>query len=297
MKYLSRRSALLSLATAVTLPLLPRAAFAANLDWRATRGDDRDFFRAPVLLTGSEEAILIDGSFNFPAGRALVDEIRATGKRLTTIFVSVNDPDYYFSLTEVAAAFPEARVIAAPDTIALMRKKAQGKLDVWGPKLGENGPQTMGDLVFPKPFEGDHLKLENTRIDIVTSTTMADRRYLWVDELQAVFGGVYAFDGLHVWTADSPTPEDRANWVAELEALIARKPQIVVAGHAASGANNGVQSLEFTRAYLLAFEEELAAAADSAALIAAMRNRFPGLGLAPALEIGAKVATGEMRWG
>ncbi|SET88440.1 MBL fold metallo-hydrolase [Paracoccus homiensis] len=294
---LTRRDALRSLVTVPVVAALPGAAFASPPAWQAYRGDDRDFFRAPVLLTGSDEAILIDGSFNFPSGRALVEAIRASGKRLTTIFVTVNDPDYYFSLTEVAAAFPQARVIAAPDTIALMRKKAQGKLEAWAPQLGENGPQTLDQIVFPQPFEGDHLMLEGTRIDIVTSQTMTDRRYLWVADLQAVFGGVYAFDGLHVWTADTPTPKDRANWIAELDALIARSPKVVVAGHAAGGTNNGMASLTFTRSYLLAFEEELAKATDSAALIAAMTIRFPDLGLAPALQIGAQVATGEMSWG
>ncbi|PZA18786.1 MBL fold metallo-hydrolase, partial [Modestobacter versicolor] len=44
-------------------------------------------------------------------------------------------------------------------------------------------------------------------------------------------------------------------------------------------------------------EEEAAKAADSAALIAAMKRRYPSAGLAPALEIGAKVVKGEMKWG
>jgi hypothetical protein len=48
--------------------------------------------------------------------------------------------------------------------------------------------------------------------------------------------------------------------------------------------------------YLLAFEIELAKASDSAALIAAMTQRYPDAGMV-ALQIGAKVAKGEMKWG
>ncbi len=51
------------------------------------------------------------------------------------------------------------------------------------------------------------------------------------------------------------------------------------------------------RDYLVAFEEELAKAADSAALIAAMTRRYPNAGMGVALQIGAKVAKGEMKWG
>ncbi|RUY82028.1 MBL fold metallo-hydrolase, partial [Mesorhizobium sp. M7A.F.Ca.CA.003.01.2.1] len=38
-------------------------------------------------------------------------------------------------------------------------------------------------------------------------------------------------------------------------------------------------------------------AADSAALKAAMETRFPGLGMGVALDVGSKVAKGEMKWG
>ena len=41
----------------------------------------------------------------------------------------------------------------------------------------------------------------------------------------------------------------------------------------------------------------LGRAADSAALIAAMKRLYPDAGLGIALEIGAKVAKGEMKWG
>jgi len=59
----------------------------------------------------------------------------------------------------------------------------------------------------------------------------------------------------------------------------------------------GIAAVEYTKAYLLAFEEELAKADTSADLIAAMKARFPDLGGAANLELGAKVATGEMKWG
>ncbi len=58
-----------------------------------------------------------------------------------------------------------------------------------------------------------------------------------------------------------------------------------------------VGAINHTSAWLLAFEEELARAADSVALNAAMKARFPGLGMEVAIDIGAKVATGEMKWG
>ncbi|MEG1042983.1 MAG: MBL fold metallo-hydrolase, partial [Pseudomonas sp.] len=120
---------------------------------------------------------------------------------------------------------------------------------------------------------------------------------LWVPSLNAVFGGVLIFSGLHVWTADTPTPAARAAWIKNLDAIAARQPTVVVPGHMAAQAALDVSAVHYTREYLLAFEQELARAANSEALIAAMTQRYPNAGLAAALQIGAKVAKGEMKWG
>ncbi|MEK1930137.1 MAG: MBL fold metallo-hydrolase, partial [Pararhizobium sp.] len=66
-----------------------------KLSWKHFPAGQNGFFRAPVLLSGSTEALLIDGGFTYPDGRALADAIKATGKKLTTIYVSQFDPDYY----------------------------------------------------------------------------------------------------------------------------------------------------------------------------------------------------------
>lgn len=270
---------------------------ATPLQWQALPAGERGFFRAPVLLSGAKEAILIDGGFSLPDGRAVVEAIKASGKTLTTIYVSQSDPDYYFSLGPVKAAFPSAKVIAASATIAAIKGNVEKKLAVWGPQLKENGPQTLADVVMPEAFDGPALQLEGHAIEIVAASELENRRYLWVPSLKAVFGGVLVFSGLHVWTADTPTPQARAAWIRNLEAIAARKPAIVVPGHLTAGAALDVSAVTYTRDYLLAFEEEAAKAADSAALIAAMKRRYPSAGLAPALEIGAKVVKGEMKWG
>ena len=84
---------------------------------------------------------------------------------------------------------------------------------------------------------------------------------------------------------------------ANLEAIAARQPAVVVPGHLAANGALDISAVNYTREYLLAFEEEVTKAVNSDALIAAMNRRYPGAGLAPALQIGAKVAKGEMKWG
>jgi len=276
---------------------LTGADAATPLRWKHFPAGENGFFRAPVLLSGAKEAVLVDGGFSLPDGRAVAEAIKASGKTLTTIYISQSDPDYYFSLGPIKAAFPAAKVIAASATIAAIKASVEKKLAVWGPQLKDNGPQKLADVVFPEPFDGPSLTLEGHAIEIVPAPGLDNRRYLWVPSLQAVFGGVLVFSGLHVWTADTSTTASRAAWIKNLEAISARKPAVVVPGHLAATGAVDVSAVNYTREYLLAFEEEQAKAADSTALIAAMTRRYPDAGLAAALQIGAKVVKGEMKWG
>ncbi|MER8366973.1 MBL fold metallo-hydrolase [Mesorhizobium sp. M1378] len=270
---------------------------AGGLSWKHFPAGQNGFFRAPVLVSGATETVLIDGGFTYPDGRAVAEAIKATGKTLTTIYVSQSDPDYYFGLKPIKQAFPQARVIAAAETVAAINGNVEKKLAVWGPQLKENGPQALTDVVIPEAFDGKTLSVDGESIEIVAAEGLANRRYLFVPSLNAVVGGVMIFSGVHVWTADTPTRELRAAWIANLEKIAARKPAIVVPGHMTPEAATDLSGVEHTKTYLIAFEEELAKAKDAAALKSAMEARFPGLGMGVALDIGSKIATGEMKWG
>lgn len=265
------------------------------LTWTHFPAGENGFFRAPVLISGATEAVLIDGGFTFPNGKDVADAIKATGKTLTTIYVSQSDPDYYFSLKPVVEAFPDVRIIAATATLAAITASVAKKIAVWAPQLKEYGPQSMADIVLPEAYDDKSLTVDGETIQIVDAEGLANRRYLYIPSLNAVFGGVMIFAGTHVWTADTATKELRAAWIANLDAIAARKPAVVVAGHMVPGVATDLSAVEHTKTYLLAFEEELAK--DSAGLKAAMEARFPGLAMGVALDIGSKVATGEMKWG
>lgn len=255
------------------------------------------FFRAPVLICGPSEALLVDGGFTYEDGDALVKAIQATGKALTIVYVSQSDPDYYFSLKPLRDAFPDAAFIAASATVEAIKQSVNKKLAAWGPQLGENGPQSISDIVMPDPFDGPSVAVNGIPVEIVSAEGLPNRRYLWAPSLKAVFGGVMVFSQVHVWTADTRTKAERAAWIANLDKIAARDPSVVIPGHMAPDSAIDLSCVQYTRTYLLAFEEELERAADATALKVAMESRFPNLGMDVALEIGSKVAKGEMAWG
>jgi glyoxylase-like metal-dependent hydrolase (beta-lactamase superfamily II) len=297
---ITRRETLMLAVAAGFATSLPPSVAQANgsaLAWKFFQADEAGFRRTPVLLTGEKDAILIDGGFTLSDGKIVADAIKATGKNLTTIFVSCNDPDYYFGLRPIVDAFPNAKVIAKSVTVEAIKGNVEAKLGVWGPQLKENGPQTLADVVIPEASDATSLDLEGNMIEIIEVSAMHDRRYLFVPSLNAVFGGVLVDSGIHVWVADTATSELRAAWIEALDGIVARAPKIVVPGHQVAGAAQGLPAVAFTRNYLVAFEEEMGRTKDSAALIAAMTKLYPDLLDVSSLELGAKVAKGEMKWG
>jgi glyoxylase-like metal-dependent hydrolase (beta-lactamase superfamily II) len=201
-----------AMAAGAAATLVRPGAAATTLTWKHYPAGEAGFYRAPVLVSGASEAVLIDGGFTLSDGRALAAAIKATGRTLTTIYVSQSDPDYYFGLAPIRSAFPEARVIAAAATVEAIRSSVEKKLAVWGPQLKENGPQTLADVVMPEAHDRETLSVDGETIEIIEAEGLSNRRYLFSPTLNAIFGGVLIFNGVHVWMADTATPELRTAW-------------------------------------------------------------------------------------
>ncbi|MDE2355438.1 MAG: MBL fold metallo-hydrolase [Alphaproteobacteria bacterium] len=247
-----------------------------------------------VIVAGVKDVVLVDAQFQTNDAEALVKAIKATGKRLTVVYVSHSDPDYYFGLGVIHAAFPHAAILATAPTVAAIKALAARKLAYWGPVLGANAPKS---LIIPKVLNGDHLTLEGRRLDIVglDGPTPA-RSFVWIPSLQTVLGGAILFAGTHVWVADTPSFEARAQWRSTLARVVALHPLRVIPGHSLGPVPPGLAAVSFDDAYLTAFDQEAARAQTSAELIKAMERRYPDLPETAWLELGAKVVKGEMRW-
>src|SRR5471030_1420884 len=126
-------------------------------------GEAAIFPVASVLVSGRHDAVLIDTQFSRGEALKLVEQIRASGKHLTAVYISHSDPDFYFGLDVIHAAFPDATILATPQTIAGMQKKAAAKVAYWGPILKDNAPH---DIVMPQPLQGDTIKLEGQTLKI-----------------------------------------------------------------------------------------------------------------------------------
>ena len=272
--------------------LLGGAALASPLTVTVYNPGDKAIF--PVsseLVTGDKEAILIDAQFGVNDGKALVDLIKQSGKRLTTVYISGGDPDFYFGLEPIKAAFPDVKILASQHVVDHIKQTKDAKLAYWGPILAEQAPKT---LIVPQVMTASHLTLDGEKIEIKEMNTPS--AYLWAPSIKTAFGGVPVYSGVHVWMADSQTKEARAHWVKTLNELLAMKPERVVPGHFLGTAPKGTEAVTFTRDYVQRFEQELAKTKHSGQLIEALKKAYPSLPVDDGRAIGAKVNTGEMKW-
>ncbi|PKH24027.1 MULTISPECIES: MBL fold metallo-hydrolase [Pseudomonas] len=255
-------------------------------------GEAAIFPVSSVLVSGAKDAILVDAQFGKGQAEQLVQKIRASGKHLTTIYISHGDPDYYFGLDTLAAAFPDANVLAPQAVVDHINATVAGKLAFWGPKMGADKPART---LVPQVLKGHSLTLEGQQLEVIgLDGPQPDRSFVWIPSIKAVVGGVVVAQNIHVWMADTQTAQSHKDWLATLQRIEDLKPTTVIPGHYLGTPSPA--SVTFTADYIKAFDIETARAKDSAALIAAMKKRYPSLAEESSLELSAKVAKGEMKW-
>lgn len=286
------KTTVLALATALSMTTAAHAA-ALKLDV-FNPGAASIFPVTSVVVEGEHEVALIDAQFQRNDAQTLVERIKATGKPLTTVYISHSDPDYYFGLDVIKAAFPHARVIATPATIAAIEASKDGKVAYWGPIMKNNAPHS---IIVPAPLQGDRFTVDGETLEVKgLNGPTPDRTFVWVPSLRAVVGGIPVSANIHLWIADTQTTQSRADWRATLQQIEQLQPKQVVPGHFLPPTDYSLSSVTFSLQYLNTLEKAIPASKDSAALIATMKKHYPDLQDDASLELSAKVLKGEMKW-
>ncbi|HSV53472.1 MAG TPA: MBL fold metallo-hydrolase [Burkholderiaceae bacterium] len=267
---------------------------AAPLTLQVYNADGPSFHVNAVLVSGKNDAVLLDTGFTRADALRIAAMVLDSKKNLKTIYISQADPDFYFGTETLKQAFPDAKVVATAPTLKKIQATLAAKMQVWGPRLGANAPK---NVPLPEALPGNTIALEDQVLEIRgLDDSLPHRSYVWIPSIKTIAGGVNVFAGLHAWTADSQTAQERADWNKKLGSMAALQPQTVVPGHSLPGEKQDVSQITYTQAYLTRFEAELPKAANAAALIDTMKAAYPKAGLGIALDIGAKVNKGEMKW-
>jgi glyoxylase-like metal-dependent hydrolase (beta-lactamase superfamily II) len=271
-------------------------AVCATLETTVFNPQEKSMFPvSSVLITGPKEAILVDAQFQRNDAQSVVELIKKSGKKLTTIYISHGDPDYYFGLDVITAAYPDAKVVSTANTQEYIKASMEPKKAYWGPILKENAPQA---LVVPDVLQGDTLMIDGEKVKVVGIDGHDPKHtFLWIPSSKTILGGVVVFSNMHVFLADSQTPESRQKWYKTLDIIEKLKPKTVIAGHILGDKPMTIEAVKFTRKYIHDFEGAAKSSTNSGELIAKMKTNYPTIGGDNILGLSAKVIMGEMKWG
>lgn len=270
------------------------AADTAPLTLQVYNAGPNSFHVNAVLVAGKTDAVLLDTGFTRADALRVAAMVLDSGKTLKTIYISQADPDYYFGIEILKQYFPDAAVVATEPTLKKIQASLATKLQVWSPRMGANAPKAVP---LPEKLAGNTLTLEGQTLEIRgLDDALPHRSYVWIPSIKAIAGGVNVFGGLHLWTADTQSTAERQAWSQKLAGMAALNPATVIPGHSQPGQPQDASLIAYSQAYLARFEAELPKAQNSAALIDVLKQAYPNAGLGIALDIGAKVSKGEMKW-
>jgi glyoxylase-like metal-dependent hydrolase (beta-lactamase superfamily II) len=255
---------------------------------------ENSFGVASVIVSGKTDAVLIDAQFTLEDAEKVAGEIKKSGKKLTAIYVSHGDPDFYFGLEVFKKYFPDVTAYAAPATVEHIKATAQKKLEIWGERLGKG---ITSNVVLPQVLKGNSIELEGEKLEIIGLEEFPTKTFVWIPSAKTIIGGINVFGTtFHLWMADAQTTDARKQWINVLDKIEALHPAIVVPAHAKSESAFDLSAVQHTKSYIQVYEELLKTNKTSETLIAALKAKYPALTFDIALQIGAKVNTGEMKW-
>jgi glyoxylase-like metal-dependent hydrolase (beta-lactamase superfamily II) len=231
------------------------------------------------LISGEHDAVLIDALLIPEDAARVVDWIRATGKNLTTIYITHGHGDRFFGLNAILDAFPDATAVTA----AAVVPEAKGQLSpelmqFWTAILPGRIPEHP---IVPDPLDGDVIDLEGHELRIITvgQSDTYPSTIVHIPSLDAVISGDVAYNGIHQWLAQTDH-DKRLQWIASVEQIEALKPKIVVAGHKRPDARDDDPDtiLGATKTYISDFNQSLAESRSAQELVDKMTALHGNLG-------------------
>jgi glyoxylase-like metal-dependent hydrolase (beta-lactamase superfamily II) len=266
----------------------PKAAKAPKLALEVITGSPEGFLVNSALITGEKDAVLIDAQFTLPDAKKVVDAVKASGKHLTTVYVTHWHPDHYFGFVALKEAFPDAKLVALPATVKEIEETWESKVKQWQPLYKD---AITAHPIVPEPLAGDSLDLEGEKLEVVGGQQgdASNNSYVWIASLGALVTGDLVYDQVYPWTAET-NAESRQAWSSTLDKLEALSPKLVVPGHQKPEQKQEATSIEFTKSYLEAYDKALASSKSATDLQAKVKKLYPDTALDIVLKIGAEAS-------
>src|SRR5262245_672619 len=230
---------------------------------------------ASTLIFGMRDAVLVDAFMTVKQANALADWVAASGKNLTTIYITHGHGDHWFGIGTVLDRFPNARAVATPDVVKVMRQHASpGVLEkVWKTSFPGQIPER---LVIAQELKGNVIELEGHEL-VAVELGHTDTDYttcLNVPSIGLVVAGDAAYNDVHLYLAES-NAKSRREWIFALDKIESLNPQAVIASHKRPGSDDNPRIIEETRQYIRDFDRLVETTTTAQELYDKMLELYP----------------------
>jgi glyoxylase-like metal-dependent hydrolase (beta-lactamase superfamily II) len=228
-----------------------------------------------TLIAGERDAVLVDTFLTIDQNAQLADQIAATGKNLTHVYITHAHGDHFFGINALKQRFPHVRAVATASVVERMPSQFE--------------PEMM-DGIFRRAFPGEipddpgiaerlgdaAIELEGHALMPVDAgfTDTADSTSLHAPSIGLIVAGDVVYNDTYPYLAET-TIATRLEWIEALDRLEALAPRAVVAGHKIPDHDDGPRHIDETREYLRDFDRLDQATHTPRELFDAMIQRHP----------------------
>jgi glyoxylase-like metal-dependent hydrolase (beta-lactamase superfamily II) len=245
-----------------------------------------------TLIYGKRDAVLVDTFFTLDHSAKLAEEIEASGKNLTYIYVTHAHGDHFFGVNMLKRRFPGVLAVAPAAVVERIDKRLAADMELLRARFPGQIPDDPGT---PETLDRASIELEGHHlVPIATGfTDSADSTSLHVPSIGLIVAGDVVYNGTHPFLAET-SAQTRLDWIAALDNLEALEPRAVVAGHKIPDNDDDPADIAATRAYLRDFIRLNETTDTPRELFDAMIELHPDRANPGSLWGGAKAAKAEV---
>ena len=206
-----------------------------------------------TLIYGTRDAVLVDTFLTLDQSVQLADEVVASGKNLTYVYITHGHGDHFFGLDALKQRFPNVRAVATAAVIDRIAGQLEPDMleGFWRQRFPGQIPDEPD---VPESLDGASIELEGRALIPIDTgyTDTADSTSLHVPSIGLIAAGDVVYNGIHPYLGES-SAETRLQWIDALDKLGTLNARAVVAGHKIPDNDDDPNAITQTRQYLRDF--------------------------------------------